>query len=1112
MTNPTRNVTQKIAIVSAGETEIPAVSTSGGNRITVDEQTRRPEKTEHDIAYLTKELENTQNQYEVSIREVIRLTREYDKARTRVAEQADEIERLKQDIRVITATKGWRLAEKIRIPYRYVLRFRAFIRLGPERVLYTVGRYSNRLYRRLPIPHKTKALLKSRFLDPAGDFFRRLQTDTTIVEQHKTNHEPVSGAGAIVFNKTECAAQPGRIAVFVHLYYVDLLSEIIAILKNIPYRFDLLVSTANESSARKAKKHLGACFPNTNVIVKVAPNRGRNIAPLVVSFADEIPTYEYLCHIHTKKSIAAQGGTAGWRQYLFQSLLGSRKLVRQIFGLFIDNPDLGIIFPRTYHKLPYWANHWLSNKPAAASFALRLGIDRLPDRFFSFPAGSMFWARTAALRPLFDSRLSIDDFPVESGQLDGTLAHAIERFFSVVPLNKGYTYAVTEYTAAVDELSVMPKEGEIDFSPYLSNSLTSLKNTALLTKRPAISFDIFDTLLMRPLLEPSDLFDLMEPEVVRRTGKEISFKEIRLRAEALCRARCADNRDVTLDDIYDELRGYLGQYTHEIKQLELESERKYLLPRRDVITVFNRIADLKKTLLLSDMYLPEKFITDILTEKGLLPPTSTYISSSVGLRKDTRQLYPYVLENEKLEKSDLLHVGDNAHSDIQVTSDIGITSYHVLKPTDLLQISGVGSRVFADNYRTDHLIHRLIVGLISAKLFENPFPKNGFPRSICGGNPYLFGYCYFGPFTLLFTNWVIRRSGQDNIDSLYFIMREGDVLHRAFEIFRDYLPDIPDSTKLWISRRSITVPALREMEDIYGILRDNFFGGSLQELFYSRFGVDLNEVPGRLLTRSGFASPNDPVWIPRDLNRLTLLVNELKDEILQQGRDEREHLLAYLGQEGFSKGKRIGIVDLGYSGTVQHHLINFLGCPIHGYYGVTTQQARKITYRHDSIVRGMLAEFINPIRNDITLFKDSLFYEMVYSSGTGGVEHYHPAGGARVIPISRKVVGEDKKLVLLPLIHQGITDFVRDYLSLFGETLIGGNGFDPKAIQRPFKDFLDNPVRPDIAMLAGMTLDDYYCGNGLLYWVPEIVNNAYRRDQIGKVVWKQAIPLLKSGV
>ena len=50
------------------------------------------------------------------------------------------------------------------------------------------------------------------------------------------------------------------------------------------------------------------------------------------------------------------------------------------------------------------------------------------DKTF-FPAGDMFWFRGRAIKPIVDMDLSAQEFEIEQGQVDGTLAHAIERMF-----------------------------------------------------------------------------------------------------------------------------------------------------------------------------------------------------------------------------------------------------------------------------------------------------------------------------------------------------------------------------------------------------------------------------------------------------------------------------------------------------------------------------------------------------------------------------------------------------------------------------------------------------------------------------------------------------------
>jgi lipopolysaccharide biosynthesis protein len=56
-----------------------------------------------------------------------------------------------------------------------------------------------------------------------------------------------------------------------------------------------------------------------------------------------------------------------------------------------------------------------------------MGFDLSRVTSLDFPSGSMFWARPDALRPILDLGLTLDEFPEEAGQVDGTVAHAIER-------------------------------------------------------------------------------------------------------------------------------------------------------------------------------------------------------------------------------------------------------------------------------------------------------------------------------------------------------------------------------------------------------------------------------------------------------------------------------------------------------------------------------------------------------------------------------------------------------------------------------------------------------------------------------------------------------------
>ena len=230
---------------------------------------------------------------------------------------------------------------------------------------------------------------------------------------------------------------PPSLAVILHAFHLDLLAEFRAYLDHIPFAADLFVSTDTLPKKQAAE----ACFSDWSkgsVEVRIVPNRGRDVAAKLVGFATVHDRYEYVLHLHTKRSPHASG-LAGWRGYLLDTLIGSPEVVCGIFEAFAQAPRLGMLAPQHIDELRLWIR-WGTNFATAETLAARMGFP-LPRRApLDFPAGSMFWARSAALRPLLDLGLDFADFPDEHAQTDGTLAHAIERLYFLVCEQAGFDW------------------------------------------------------------------------------------------------------------------------------------------------------------------------------------------------------------------------------------------------------------------------------------------------------------------------------------------------------------------------------------------------------------------------------------------------------------------------------------------------------------------------------------------------------------------------------------------------------------------------------------------------------------------------------------------------
>lgn len=232
-----------------------------------------------------------------------------------------------------------------------------------------------------------------------------------------------------------------RVALHGHFYYPELAFDLMRKLAVNRLHCDLLLSTDSEAKAAFLTRATHP-YDRGQVIVRICPNRGRDVSAFLTLFGPEIlGKYDIVGHVHGKRSLFLDDAMIGetWREFLWQNLLGElHPMADIVISSFRADRRVGLVFPDEPH-LPDWD----LNREIAAGLAQRMGITNPLPPFFDFPVGTMFWARTEALRPLFDLGLSWDDYPPEPLPSDGTILHAIERLLPFVVGHAGYTYTTT---------------------------------------------------------------------------------------------------------------------------------------------------------------------------------------------------------------------------------------------------------------------------------------------------------------------------------------------------------------------------------------------------------------------------------------------------------------------------------------------------------------------------------------------------------------------------------------------------------------------------------------------------------------------------------------------
>lgn len=278
--------------------------------------------------------------------------------------------------------------------------------------------------------HKNADRFESAVVNPLAHFIRSGKPDGPWCHDVILPFDEAQAASG-----TECSA-----ALHVHFFYPELAPDLLQKLAVNRLRCDLMLTTTDAEKAA-ALRAATSGYKGGAVTVRVVPNRGRDIGAFVNGFGREnLDRYDVVGHLHAKRSLLLDAAVGeSWREFLWQNLVGDLyPMMDKVLARFAADPRLGLVFPEDPH-LPGWSD----NLEIAAGLAERMGFTEPLELFFEFPVGTMFWARTDALKPLFDLNLGWDDYPEEPVPYDGTMLHALERLVPFVVRHAGYDYATT---------------------------------------------------------------------------------------------------------------------------------------------------------------------------------------------------------------------------------------------------------------------------------------------------------------------------------------------------------------------------------------------------------------------------------------------------------------------------------------------------------------------------------------------------------------------------------------------------------------------------------------------------------------------------------------------
>lgn len=370
------------------------------------------------------------------------------------------------------------------------------------------------------------------------------------------------------------------------------------------------------------------------------------------------------------------------------------------------------------------------------------------------------------------------------------------------------------------------------------NRYNDIINAVVSDKFDCISFDIFDTAIVRPFFKPTDLFEIINKEFHKIAPAERrKFSEIRIKAEEIARKEKiyfynSQKEDITLDDIYEkigELTSLSRDTLDQLMELEQCFELKFCKARKSVLNIYKAaLLTGKRIYFTSDMYLGKDFIVELLNKNGYVEFEDILVSSEENASKRTGSLYEILVKKCVCDAEKIIHIGDNWDCDVVNAKKAGLKPFFYPGATQCIQynIPDIKSTHSCCPYSEpsgsivnlekslQFLGTRTALVTAANKIYDNPFISfNEWSEINC--SPKYLGYYALGMHMLGFTKWFAENAVKNRYDTLAFIARDGYLPMKAYEIVKKYYPGAPVEKYLYTSRKASLVWGVTSADDLY---------------------------------------------------------------------------------------------------------------------------------------------------------------------------------------------------------------------------------------------------------------------------------------------------------